>query len=402
MATVSAMVNGSTGTSAIITVQTSLPVITQQPTATETLLVGATLRASVANEGTPPFTYRWYRSTGPTLLSTSTSTSALTVPNLVLGSADNYYCVVSNQSGTATSSNLALAVVTPTTFQSAVLAYSPVGFWPLNESSGTTAYDVIGGNNGIYETGATPGAAAGPANAFFSGNTAANFDGNTGHVDIPGAPLDITNAVTVVAWLQLSGLNGFDGVVGHGDTSWRMTVDGSAIPAGNDGAPPADAYNTAVNVNDGAWHMLAYSYNGFTNQNFNGRLYLDGNLVASNSVFAIPAGNNLDMWIGGSPDYGTTTGKRIIAANMADVAVFAEGFTGAQISALYNGTFVPSPTTLTVTHTGGNTVLNWQEGLLLQSSSPRGPWTTNYSAAPPYTVPTTNSSQFFRLLINPD
>jgi hypothetical protein len=397
------MVNGVTGTSATITVQTSLPVITQQPVASETLLAGATLRANVANEGTPPFTYRWYRTSGPTLLSTSTNTSALSVPNLTLGSADNYYCVISNQFGTATSSNLALAVVTPTTYQGAVLAYSPVGFWPLNETSGTTAYDVIGGINGTYETGSTPGAAAGPPNAIFGGNTAANFDGNTGHVDIPGGPVNFTNAVTVVAWLQLSGLNGFDGVVGHGDTSWRITVDGSGIPAANDGAPPADAFNGSVNVNDATWHMLAYAYNGFTNQSFNGRLYLDGTLIASNSVFATPAGNNLDMWIGGSPDYGTAAGKRIVAANIADVAVFAEGLTGAQISGLFNGTFVPSPGILTITNSGGgNVVLNWQEGLLLQAPTVRGPWTTNYSAAPPYTVPTTNNSQFFRLLINPD
>ena len=395
------MVNGSTGTSAMITVQTSLPVITQEPTVNETLLAGATLRATIANEGTPPFTYRWYRSSGPTLLSTSTATPSLSVPNMTLSSADNYYCVVSNQYGTATSSNLVLSVVTPTTYQGAVLSYSPTGFWPLNESSGTTAYDVVGGNNGTYEGGYTLGV-GGPGSSFFAGNSAANFDGNIAHVDIPGGLLNISNAVTVTAWLQLSGLNGFDGVVGHGDSSWRMTVDGSAIPAGNDGAPPADAYNAAVNVNDGNWHMLAYTYNGFTNQNFNGRLYLDGNLIASNSVFATPAGNNLDMWIGGSPDYGTNTGKRIIAANMADVAVFAEGFTGAQITALYNGTFVASPTGLTLTRSGGSTVLNWQEGLLLQAPSVRGPWTTNFSAAPPYTVPTTNSSQFFRLLINPD
>jgi hypothetical protein len=309
---------------------------------------------------------------------------------------------VSNGFGTATCSNLVLNMVTPTTYQGAVLAYSPVGFWPLNESSGTTAYDVIGGNNGTYAAGSTPAAAAGPPAAMFSGATAANFDGNTGHIDIPGAPLNITNAVTVVAWLQLSGLNGFDGVVGHGDTSWRMSVDGSAIPAGNTGDAQGDAFNGSVNVNDGNWHMLAYTYNGFAGQTFNGRLYLDGTLVASNSVSAAPVGNGLDMWIGGSPDYGIAAGKRIVAANMADVAVFAEGFTGAQITGLYNGTFVASPTTLTLTRSGTNTVLNWQEGLLLQSSSVRGPWTTNYSATPPYTVPTTNSSQFYRLLINPD
>src|ERR1022692_244704 len=59
-ATVSATVNGVTGTSASITVPTSLPVITQEPAASESLLVGATLNASVGNIGTPPFTYRWY------------------------------------------------------------------------------------------------------------------------------------------------------------------------------------------------------------------------------------------------------------------------------------------------------------------------------------------------------
>jgi uncharacterized protein YjdB len=399
-ATVSAMVNGSTGTSATITVQTSAPVITQQPTASESLLTGASLITSIANEGTPPFVYRWYSNNSSTPLSTLTNNAVLTVPNLSLSSAGNYYCVVSNHYGTATSSNLALAVVTPTTYQSAVMQYGPAGFWPLNESSGSIAYDVVGGDNGTYEGGYSLGV-PGPGNSFFDGQTAANFDGNVAIVDVPGGMLNITNAVTVVAWVQLSGLNGFDGIVGHGDTSWRITVDGSGIPAANDGAPPADASNSSAHINDGNWHMVAYSYDGFAGQNFNGLLYLDGSLIASNSVSPAPAGNNLDVWIGGSPDYGTGSNKRIIAGNIADVAVFAEGLTAPQISAIYNGTFLGGPNTLTITPAGNNVVLNWQEGTLLQAESPAGPWTTNYSATPPYTAPATNSSQFFRLLLNP-
>ena len=52
-ATISAILNGVTGTSASITVTSSPPVITQQPQASETLLAGATLNASVSQFGQP-------------------------------------------------------------------------------------------------------------------------------------------------------------------------------------------------------------------------------------------------------------------------------------------------------------------------------------------------------------
>jgi hypothetical protein len=147
--------------------------------------------------------------------------------------------------------------------------------------------------------------------------------------------------------------------------------------------------------------MVAYSYNGFVGQNNDGALYVDGVLVANNTLNAAPAGDDLDVWIGGAPDYGTGTGRRLIAANIAHAAVFDRALTSAQVQALYNGSFVTGPNMISIANTPSGIVLNWQEGALVEAPTLHGPWTTNYSAVPPYTIPPTNQSQFFRLLINP-
>jgi len=397
-ATISGTVNGVTGTSASITVPNSAPIITQDPEPSETLLAGATLRASVVNVGTTPFVYFWFTNISTAPISISASPT-LTIPHVQAANAASYTCVVSNQFGTATSTPLALTVVAPSTFEQALLSYAPLGYWPLNESSGTTAYDVIGGHNGTYNAGFSLGQ-AGPTNAFFAGSTAAGFDGATAYANIPVGPFDITNEITVVSWVQLSFLNGFDGLFGHGDQSWRLTVSGTGNPGANDGSIPADA-TSPILINDSNWHMVAYTYNGFVGQVNNGSLYVDGTVVANNTVNAVPAGSNLDVWIGGAPDYGTGTGRRLIAANIANAAVFTQALTAAQVQGLYHGMFVSGPNTLSISNSPSGVVLNWQVGTLLQAPTVHGPWSPNYGAIPPYTVPATNASEFFRLLINP-
>ncbi len=396
-ATVSATVNGITGTSSTITVASSAPVITQQPVASLTLLVGGILHASVVSIGDSPFTYYWFTNGGPTPISVSTS-PALTVPNLQLGNAGSYICVVSNHVGTTASSALNLTVIAPNTYQQVMLSLNPMGFWPLDESSGTNAYDLIGGHNGAY-AGTYLLGQAGPTNAFFGGSASTVFDGTSGHVDIPGATFNITNTVTVLAWVKILSGPTFDGLFGHGDTSWRMTINPNGQPGGNDGSALPDATDpiTSPGVNDGNWHMVAYSYTGTPGQFNNGSLYVDGVLVANNTVTTNVAGNNLDAWIGGSPDYA----NRFLPAYIANAAVFAQSLSAAQVQGIYNGVAVLGPQTITITHSGLNVVLSWQTGTLLESTNLLGPWTTNGAAVSGYTVPATNASKFFRLLVSP-
>ena len=393
-ATVSATVKGITGTTSTITVAASAPIITRQPVASLALLVGGTLQASVASIGDTPFTYYWFTNAGPTPISVSSS-PMLTVPHLQLGNAGSYVCVVSNHVGTATSSALNLTVVAPTTYQQAMLSLNPIGFWPLNEPSGTIAYDVIGGNNGTY-TGTFALGQPGP-NSFFAGATSTAFDGTSGHVDIPGAPFNITGAVTVVAWVNVLSAPTFDCLFGHGDTSWRMSINPNGQPGGNDGPGLPDATDpiSSPGVDDGNWHMVAYSYMGTPGQNNNGALYVDGALVANNTIVTNVVGNNLDVWIGGAPDYPS----RFLPAYIADAAVFSESLSAAQIQGIYNGVAVAGPQTITITRSGSNVILSWQTGLLLEATNVLGPWKTNSAAVSGYTVPATNAAEFFKLLV---
>jgi hypothetical protein len=142
--------------------------------------------------------------------------------------------------------------------------------------------------------------------------------------------------------------------------------------------------------------MVAYSYTGTPGQNNNGALYVDGALVANNTIATNVVGNNLDAWIGGAPDYP----NRFLPAYIADAAVFTQSLSAAQVQGIYNGIAVAGPQLITITRSGSNVVLNWQTGTLLEATNLLGPWTTNSSAVSGYTVPATNAAKFFKLLVH--
>jgi len=148
------------------------------------------------------------------------------------------------------------------------------------------------------------------------------------------------------------------------------------------GGPPADA-NGSTSIIDGNWHLVAYTYTGNTNDGNNGSLYVDGALVGHNGVFVTPAGDNLDVWIGGAPDYGTAFGTaRLFLGNIAHAAVFTQALSPGQVQGLFTG-----EVSLTITHSGSNVVITWPSGILQQAPALTGPWTTNNAAVSPYTVP---------------
>jgi uncharacterized protein YjdB len=418
-ATISATFDGITGASASISVPTSGPVITQQPESTENLLAGASLHANVSAVGNPPFVYYWYN--GATLVSVTTNNSSLSVPGLQAGNY-SYSVVVSNAYGTTPSSPIDLTVSAPTPYEQVVEELNPLAYWPLSEQSGTTAYDVIGGYNGAYTVSSASGGTApsvtlaqqGPSQSFFtdSGNPnsyAAQFV--LAYVDIPEGPFNITNAITVTSWVQLyseqSGLDGnesFGNLIGHGDASWRIADNGNGganadALSGNDGSNNSGDATDPNNILPGSWHMAAYTYTGKPGEANNGSLYIDGVQVATNTINATPAGDDLDVWIGGAPDYGLE--RLMDGALIAHVAVFTQALTAAQIAGLYNGEYVAGPQLINITRSGSSVVLTWPSGQLLQAPTLLGPWTTNSAATSPYTNSATSGDRFFKVLVSP-
>jgi len=142
--------------------------------------------------------------------------------------------------------------------------------------------------------------------------------------------------------------------------------------------------------------MVAYTYTGVSSVSNNGSLYVDSVLVASNSV-ATPAGDSLDVWIGGSPDYGT---QRLLPGSIAHAAIFNEALSASQVSALYHAASIAPIVTVGIAPaSAGSLNLTWSQGTLLQSTNLAGPWTTN-TAPSPVTIAPTNSQMFFKVLVN--
>jgi len=90
----------------------SPPVIAQQPLASETLLAGATLNASVSALGNPPLVYSWFYDNDANPISISTSPT-LTLTNLQAANAGSYSVVVTNAYGSVTSSVAPLQFASP-------------------------------------------------------------------------------------------------------------------------------------------------------------------------------------------------------------------------------------------------------------------------------------------------
>jgi len=321
----------------------------------------------------------------------STAGTNYTDTGLVNGAT--YYYVVQAVGTGGESGNSSEVSATPGAYKSWVLAWQPLAYWPLNETGGTVAYDISGGYNGTYVGGVALGQPGVPLPGFGAPNYAASFDGTSGYVDIPEGPFDITNAVTALAWINVEVTPHFAGIIGHGDSSWRMSVNDSGDPGGSDGSSSGDA-TSATSIVGSGWHMLAYTYTGNPNRPNNGSLYVDGVLKANDTVLA-PAGDNLDVWIGGAPDYGSV---RLFSGTIAQAAVFTNVLTAAQVLAIYDASLVVPPAVqLKISSTGtGNLILQWFPGPLLQATNLAGPWTTN-TAVSPYSITPTNSQIFFKL-----
>jgi len=314
-------------------------------------VLGGTATFSVSVSGTPTITNTWLEESNGVFvplangtdfngsLVSGANTLTLTISGLTSADATNFEYIASNVAGSATSSPTNISLSTPepppaSAYKTAVLSYHPVGYWPLDETSGTIAFDYAGTNNGAYEGNYQLGQAGLPATAGIGPNTSVYFDGSTAYVDISsggvGWSLNITNAITVMEWVQTTpgGDTTFTTPLGHGDTSYRLDV--TPRPHFADDGPDAIG---AAPINDGNWHQLVGVYDG-TNE----YLYADGNLVAGPYASTSP-GSAYDLVIGAAPDY---LGNRNFEGNIAQVAVFTNALTAAQIENVYSALEVPA------------------------------------------------------------
>jgi len=354
--------------------------------------------------GTGPFSYSWYQGTklltnGGTI--SGANTPSLTITSATANDAGSYTLLVTNSAGSSTStvSTLDLGVPPSAPYAKVVLAANPYAYWRLNETSGTTAHDSMGGYDGTYasavqlggpgqESAGLFGMGADTASAVFSGGTANCY------VAVPALNLN-TNTVTIMAWVYPTAVpDPWTGIFmcstpNADGMMFRDTP--SQLGMYWDGGFWYDGTGLTVPVNQ--WSLVALSV-----EPTDATLYVM-NSAGTNSWFN-NAAMTVEPWSNpariGSDPYSIS---RTFNGYINEVAVFNRTLTGAQLGRFYTTAITAQAAApiLQMQKSGTNPQLTWSQGMLLQSTNVVGPWTTNSSATSPFIVNPTGPQMFYRL-----
>jgi hypothetical protein len=349
--------------------------------------------------------------------------SGVTTTNLVISSVNpgilgNYQALASTAYGTVPSMVAPLGIEYPdgSLYESTVLAYGAVDYYRLDETSGTNAWDFIGGNNGIYGSDAALGA-TGPTVAagypgFASTNYCATFQFDDPDNLLPCLPWNLnTNTVTLTAWIYPEYMEENAGIVftaGANNMVCGMRYDkGNLNTNGVDGdigynwGNVFGTYNwdSGITAPHYQWSLVALAVSPNTQI-----LYIvnaSGMQSATNNVSIPPLPFNATEYIGTYPE-DASLGYNNFDGNIDEVAIFASTLYQYQIQGLYDASMninppPPPPSPMQISRLAdGNVQLQWTFGTLLQATNLLGPWITNTTATSPYVVSPTNAQEYFR------
>ena len=144
-----------------------------------------------------------------------------------------YTAPPNTDSNTLTDSITATSIQDPTKSATATVTVSPglVGWWPLNEGTGTVAYDRSGqGNNGTWS--GTPSSPIGIS--YYTtgkiGSAAGYFNGNDNRLTIGTQPVyDFTGPFTISMWINPASLNWPAGILAR-EINWESRLSACSLP----------------------------------------------------------------------------------------------------------------------------------------------------------------------------
>jgi hypothetical protein len=227
--------------------------------------------------------------------------------------------------------------VAQASYVSTILQDNPIGFWQLNETSGTTAIDSSGhGNNGTY-TGGVALSQPGP----FAGTTSAGFNGSDSSVsNINGTPLNLFLSNFTVESYSFGGASGDETILGNGTGTggYSFGLNFGKIEWVYHGVQDVVS-NVSVPL-DGQFHYTAVT--GAVSQNGTTlRFYLDGVFRQQISIAGIgrDSGNNV-FSLGALQN--DPLGTFPFNGNLAELAVYNTVLSDARILAHFQAG-VPEP-----------------------------------------------------------
>ncbi len=207
-----------------------------------------------------------------------------------------------------------------------------VGYWPLNEGSGTTAIDSSGNNQNGTWGGSTPYYYSPGNNQAYAGN----FNGSNDYVSLPRV---IQDDFTMTAWFKTT-------TVGGGSGQWyngRQIVSGEVCGVVNDFGTsinssgqimfgignPDTTITGSTNFADGNWHFLTATRVKSTGAIV---LYVDGAVQATGVVSntgSLTSPPNID--IGTDP-----CGGNYFSGQIEGVRMYSSALSSPEVKILYN------------------------------------------------------------------
>ena len=223
-------------------------------------------------------------------------------------------------------------------YQAAVLSDNPVGYWKLDESSGSIATDLSGyNNNGTYYN-----VHFGYADPF-GGNSAALFSASYGSYvnisDSGSSSLDVSY-LTMEAWISPNNYNvsGDRGMVMNKENTWELGIEDNS---GN--------FQTALSTNSNTWawrgsHQVPvnnWSHVVVTYDGSQVKHYQDGQLVDSYTYAGTLIHNDNDFRIGARGGDGGASSY--FEGLMSEVSIYSYALSATTISNHYNAAFTTVP-----------------------------------------------------------
>jgi parallel beta-helix repeat protein len=229
-------------------------------------------------------------------------------------------------------------------YTQAALSENPLVYLKLDETSGTTAVDSSGnGLNGVYVDGPTLGLAS----VFGSGQgSAVGFNGGTDTVTVSSTALDLTETVTLSAWIKPTAFattwqpifyKGVGDYMHRTYTVW-LNSSGYILLDSFDGSNERTLASPSGSVPLNVWTHIAVVMDRSTGT---AEIYINGALAASAAPGAFPEVPAQDsaaepLYIGYTPENSPQFGIFRYTGEIDEAAVFNTALTAAQVNAQYN------------------------------------------------------------------
>ncbi|HEY7375114.1 MAG TPA: LamG-like jellyroll fold domain-containing protein [Polyangia bacterium] len=222
-------------------------------------------------------------------------------------------------------------------FKKATFNDGMVGYWNLDEGSGTTVNDLSGYINTGTSTNMTRGTTSGPGLSF--GNTSyGTFNGTSSRVSLTVAQMPAANAAqSISAWININGLPASASSIvslAGSSSAVRLGISPTQVQVlRNNGTA---MISTAV-PSTGSWHHVAYTWDGSSNN-----LYVDG-VAATATATAHDSAAVTSAFLGA-----TSAAAGFFNGSIDEVRLYDRALTALEVSSLALGR---TPGTSIATHT---------------------------------------------------